>query len=109
MKNAIIVLSILFIPLFFSCTNTNTIDNKFLGTWKNNKHDSITVNIKKDGDKFMVATLLNGKVSSTLPHLLKDSILTPEVVLLPGHDLTIHMTTSGRLSWGGIEWEKISK
>lgn len=106
MKNAIIILSILFISLFFSCANSN--EKRFIGSWKNKQRDSIEINIKKDGDKFMVATLLYGKVSSTFPYLLKDSILMREVVLLPWEKEPISVTPSGHLSWQGIEYEKLN-
>lgn len=105
MKKATIVLSTLFMLLFFS--SCNNAGSQFIGTWKNKRHDSIEVNIKKEKGEFMVATLVNGKVSSTLPYKLKDNALTPEVVLFGG-DNSISIMPSGRLSWEGIEWEKLN-
>ena len=106
MKNAIIILSILFIPLCFSCANSN--EKRFIGSWKNKQHDSIEINIKKDGDKFMVATLLYGEKSSSFSYLLKDSILMREVVLFQWDKETISVTPSGHLFWQGIEYEKLN-
>jgi hypothetical protein len=106
MKNALTILSLLFIPLFFSCSNSG--DSKFVGAWKNKQHDSIEVRIKKDGDNYFVSTFANKKLSSTLTYKLQGSSL---VTISPNLGLFTdisYVASSDNLSWDGLSWERVS-
>jgi len=106
MKNALVVLAILCLPVFLSFSKVG--GEKFTGEWKAiNRNSAInSIEIKQGGGLYTLTyhSGEGGRQWSTSTYKYKDGSL-----IAVGSSGTIEfMEPSGHLKWNGDEWEKSS-
>lgn len=110
MKNAIIILAILCLPVFAAFSKTD--GDKFIGTWKAAHTGSTVKNlvIKKTGEKYVLTCTTSEQGSDqkkfSLLYLSRDGSLTSAGA--PDFGAVTVVTSSGHLIWNKDEWEKTS-
>ncbi len=86
----------IFLSVIFMLSSCNTGANKFLGKWALKDDNSQTIEIKKDGDFYLIETSPDNKVLK--PVVLKDGMLTYD----PGDGfpvVSLYMDGNGNLNF----------